>query len=55
MLLMNVQAILRNVLVLCVSVIQVPIDAVNFIVILGTIAKILQIYCWGVLIWATSL
>jgi len=38
---------------ICLSF-QFSIYAVNFIVILQTIAKILQIYCRGILIWAVD-
>jgi len=38
---------------MCMSVIYFSIYAVNFIVTFRTIAKIPQIYCWGILIWAT--
>jgi len=44
---------LRNSLVTCVSDIQFSVNSVNFIVIYRTIAKILEIYYWDILIWAT--
>jgi len=42
-----------NPLIMCISVICFFISAVNFILIFWTIAKILLIYCRGILIWAT--
>ena len=36
---------------MCLSYSTVYIYSVNFTVIFRTIAKILQIYCWGILIW----
>ena len=50
MLLMNLHIKLLNLLVMYVSVIQFSIYAVNFIVKFQTIAKILPIYCRGILI-----
>ena len=53
MLLMNLETKLRNSSVTYVSVIEFSIHAVNFIAIFRATAKILQIYCWGILIRAT--
>jgi len=55
MILINLQTKVYSSSVLCISVIQFSINAVNFIVILRMTAKNLQIYCWDILIWATQL
>ena len=53
MLLMNLQIKLLNLLVIYVSVIEFSLYALYFVVKFQTIAKILPIYCSGIVIWAT--
>jgi len=48
LLLMKLHIKLRNSLAMCVSVIQISLSSVNFIVIIRTVAKTSQIYCWGI-------
>jgi len=53
MFLMNLHTKLCNSLVKRVSVIQFSVYSLDFITIFRTVAKMLQIYRGGILIWAT--
>ena len=53
MFLMNLQIKFLNLLIIYVTVIQFSVYAVNSTVKFQTIAKILPIYCSGILFWAT--